>query len=696
MALTIKELVKSPNIVEMLDEDTLKDMGRICIEDFERDKDSRKEWEERTEESLKLALQVVEDKTFPWPDASNIKFPLLTIASLQFHARAYPALVASTEVVKCRVIGSDLDGKKEERAKRVSQHMSYQILEEDENWEDQMDKVLITMPIIGCAFKKTYFNASKGHNVSENILAKDLVVPYFTKSLDTAQRISHVLYLTKNDVYERVARGIYAEFETDVAPSTGLNSDLLQVAQDEAQGFHKPQYTQNDPYEIIEQHRYWDLDDDGYEEPYIFTIRKDTRQVLRIVARYFEDDVTYGRNKQILSIKGENYFTKYPFVPSPDGGFYDLGFGILLGPLNESINTLINQLVDAGTMANTGGGFLGRGVKIKGGDYSFKPMEWKRVDSTGDDLRKSIVPLTIREPSQTLFTLLSLLISYGERIAGATDIMTGVTPGQNTPAETARTAVTQGQKIFSGIFKRIYRSLKEEFRKLYRLNQIYLPANLDFQNTFVVKQDYLGPATDVVPNADPNVAGEEQRMQQAQSLMQISMSQPGFNRYEVTKRFLNAINISDVDKIYPNPQGPNAIPPAPNPKVQIEQMKQQTKQLDAQIKMKFGMMKLMAEADVNRAKINKLEAEAIKALAEAQGVDTGHQIALLQTQIGAAKAHQEGILKAVEVMKDTMQQLEKGEDSERSRLEGMDAQPGYGGSIQAPSQAQGADLSFMG
>ena len=225
---------------------------------------------------------------------------------------------------------------------------------------------------------------------------------------------------------------------------------------------------------MIEQHLYLDLDGDGYQEPYVAIVHKASKQLLRLVPRFFTSSIEFSKDDKILSIKAEQYFTKYPFIPSPDGGFYDLGFGVLLGPLNSSINTIINQLIDAGTMANTAGGFLGRGIKIKGGNSSFAPNEWKPVESSGDDLRKSIVPLPVREPSQVLFTLLSLLINYGERIGGSVDILVGQNPGQNTPAETSRTMAEQGMKIFSGIFKRTYRSLRDEFRKQYRLNHLYL------------------------------------------------------------------------------------------------------------------------------------------------------------------------------------------------------------------------------
>jgi chaperonin GroES len=186
----------------------------------------------------------------------------------------------------------------------------------------------------------------------------------------------------------------------------------LQTLQDKAQGLQPPEPNDSStPIEMLEQHCHIDFDGDGYAEPYIVYVRRDNKKVARIVARYTQKDIEVNESGVILSIKAEQYFTKYPFIPSPDGGFYDLGFGVLLGPLNESINTIINQLVDAGTMANTAGGFLSRGIKLRGGNYTFNPMEWKHVDTTGDDLRKGIVPLPVREPSQVMFTLLNLLIN---------------------------------------------------------------------------------------------------------------------------------------------------------------------------------------------------------------------------------------------------------------------------------------------
>jgi hypothetical protein len=276
--------------------------------------------------------------------------------------------------------------------------MSFQVLEEDECWEENMDKVLLSEAIVGSAFKKTYFDASLGHNVSEHVLAKDLYIPYFAKSLEKASRITQMLYLSSNDLISKARSGLYCDTNTSLTPETP-ESTPLEVASQESQGIVPTLSDSSAPFEVLEQHRYLDLDGDEYQEPYIVTIRKDTKQVLRIVARFSTTTIKKNAEGKITYITAHHYYTKFGFIPSPDGGIYDLGFGVLLGPTNESINTILNQLIDAGTMSNSAGGFLGRGAKLRSGDNTFKPFEWKRVDSTGDDLHKSIYPIPVREPS---------------------------------------------------------------------------------------------------------------------------------------------------------------------------------------------------------------------------------------------------------------------------------------------------------
>lgn len=652
--LNINKLMSSPNIVDMLDERALNTLGYRVINEFNLDKESRIQWEKRVENAMKLALQVSEAKSFPWTNASNIKFPLVTIAALQFHSRAYPALIPGNDIIK---VDYDIPGDTDPQAladvinrnTRVEKHMSFQLLKEDECWEGEMDKVLITVPIVGCAFKKTYWDFNEDHPVSENVLAKDFVVSYWTKNLKDCNRQSHVLYLSVNDVLSRQRRGIWTD-DFKIRPQQTIQEDDLSQAQDQAQGVYQPQSDPGTPFEFIEQHRWEDLDGDGFKEPYIITVHKDTRKVVRVVANYFENSIKKNNKGEILSIKPESYFTKYSFIPSPDGGFYDIGFGILLGPLNESINTIINQLVDAGTMANTAGGFLARGIKIRGGNYNFAPMEWKHVDSTGDDLAKGIYPLPVREPSQVLFTLLQTLVTYGERIVGSTDIMVGENVGQNTPAETARTMAEQGQKVFAGIFKRIYRALNEEVRKIYRLNQLYLPEQVKFMGNAVLAADYQPDPTDIRPAADPHVVSDVQRIMQAETLKQTALSVPGFNVYNVMKRYLEALKVPNIEQVLPDPTGPNAIPGQPDVKIQIEQMKAEERKLSIETKFKLGIAKLQAEAEVNKAKIAKLEAEAAYIAEDTTTIKQDSHVNMVNSELNAAKAKQDGFLKSIELM----------------------------------------------
>jgi chaperonin GroES len=678
----LETLLSSPNIAEEMDAGELSSLGFKLMDEINLDLTSRLDWEDRNEKANKLALQVVEKKTFPWPGASNVKFPLITIAAMQYHSRAYPSLVSNNEVVKCKVYGSDPTNDLHKQAQRISTHMTYQVMEEDEGWEENTDRTLLVQAIAGTAIKKSYFDSVKGHNVSELVLPNDFIVNYYTKSIVDSPRVSQRIFLSSNDLHERQARGIFCIPDTEVRP-TQVSSNLLNQAKQQAQGVYQQTDDPDTPYEFFEMHCWMDLDEDGYKEPYTVFIRRDTEKIYRIVARYFESSIERASNGKIIRINPEQYFTKYGFIPSPDGGFYDLGFGTLLGPLNDSINTIVNQLIDAGTMSNTGGGFLGRGVKIKGGDYTFKPMEWKRVDSTGDDLRANIFPLPVREPSAVLFQLLNLLISYGERIAGATDIMTGVSPGQNTPAETSRNTVEQGMKVFNGIYKRTWRAMKEEFQKLYRLNQLYLPPeSLQFEYNnemqFISPDDYILDMKLIKPAADPNVVSDSQRVMQAQAVAQLAASSGGFNTYEVNKRYLEALKVPGIDQVLPDPTGPNAIPPQPNYKFEVEKMKNEERTVNHQLKFKLGLAKLMSEAELQQAKVTELQAKSVKLLEEADEMKNGHAIAMLQTEIGAKKANMDGIMRSIELMRDLEKDTAnttKGIGNESSGISGLEATP---------------------
>ena len=323
-------------------------------------------------------------------------------------------------------------------------------------------------------------------------------------------------------------------------------------------------------------------------------------------------------------------------------------------------------------MANTAGGFFSRGVKLRGGNTAFNPLEWKHVDSTGDDLRKGIVPLPVREPSQVLFTLMQLLINYGERIGGAVDILTGQNPGQNTPAETTRTMAEQGMKIFNGIYKRTYRSLKLEFRKIYRLNQINVTNTIKYISNAtagagtVLVDDYRGPVTDVMPSADPSITSDSQRLMQAHAVVErASVAMGMYNKYEAEKIFLKAMKVTDIEDILPDPKGPNALPPFVHPKLQIEQMKVEAKKAHDDLQMKLGLLKIMSDAELAQAQIQKLEAEAeaikIGIVTEGQKM----RIQEINTQIAMQRERREGLLGAINTMQDVYKTMKETQMAEK-------------------------------
>lgn len=679
--LKIADLLDAPNIAENLDEQDLTSIGLWAATNFESDLRSRLEWEERMSGAMKLALQVAEEKTFPWPGASNVKFPLLTIAALQYHSRAYPALIQGPEIVKCQTFGSDPEGTLAATASLVSEHMSWQVLEQDEAWEPETDRALLVQPILGCAFKKSYFDKAQGHNVSELVLPADFVVSYWTKDLATCPRMTHIRYLFENDIREKQVLGQYLDIPNPANPEVPKALGPLDQVRRTAQGTEGDQSVTDSPSIILEQCCYMDLDGDGYKEPYVVTFRHDNSKVLRIRAQYFETGILRNGSGKIARIAREECYTKIPFIPSPDGGFYDLGFGTLLGPLSRSIDTAINQLIDAGTMKNAGGGFLGRGVRFRGGDYSFRPGEWKRTEGSSEDLSRGIIPLPVGEPSAVLFQLLSLLIQYGERVAGATEATSGENPGQNTKAGTFDGMVEQGMVIFSGIFKRTYHAFKEEFRKLYRLNQLYLNESTEFTSLRdgeakqILSTAYASPPTAIRPAADPNYMSRRQRLQQATAVRAASLEKPLYDQLAVERYYLEALQVPGIDKLLMK----ELPPPSPSEKVQIEQMKMQAKmaeleaaKADSELTFRLEMLKLTEEANLNQAKILELQAKSVLLIEQAGTAKMDEEIALINAQIGMAKINHDGLLKSIDVLSKVLtKDQEKGTSHGKRTMERM-------------------------
>ena len=635
--ITIDEsVVTSPNICDKFSPEDLLRIGEYCGYAFQRDLQSRERWYRRTKGAMDLAMQVQETKTFPWQNCSNIIFPLVTIAALQFHARAYPTIIQGAQVVKCRVIGQDPQGIAKKRAKNISAHMSWQLLEEDQEWEEEMDRGLLNVAIVGCGFKKSFYDAYKGHNVSTYVHAKDLVVDYWAKSIEGARTKTHMLPFYSNDIYTRVKSGAYRDVLEEpwyIAGAPNL-SPLNRPEEDDRDGLDRPLPDYDTPFVLCEQHCWLDLDDDGYEEPYIVTFEEASNSVCRIVARFDRmEDIERNRKGDIIQIHAREYFTKLSFIAAPDGSLMDVGFGILMGPLNESVNAAINQLFDAGTLSNTAGGFLGRGAKIRGGVYEFAPFSWNRVDSTGDDLRKSIYPLPVREPSDVMFKLLGLIIDYSNRISGTTEINVGEGVGQNTPAQTAQMMSEEGRKIYTAVFKRIWRGLRKEFQKLYQLNAIHLPASFTYgaEGTKIGREDYTGPATGVVPVADPAVSSESMRYARAGALKQLATNNPAYDQDAVEVEVLQSLGVANWQEYYKGQA--SAPPPQPDVRVQIQGMKNELGMAQLQWAQQQFVMGLQNEARLNEAKINEINAKIFKLYEEGKGVTEKQRIDAFRAQM---------------------------------------------------------------
>lgn len=605
----LQKILESSNLAADLSDDKLIEIGKDVVSGYETDLDSRKPWEKDLKNWTELALQVASDKTYPWPNAANIKYPLLATAAMQFAARAYPTLIPSNgKVVKCKVIGSDPTGEKTMRAFRVSTHMSYQVMEQMDGWEEDMDKLLIALPISGTCFKKTYWDSSKQQNCSKLVLPKSLVVNYWTRCLEDAERITEVFYLSKRKVKERQNLGIFIDVELGdpQTPADDVTTSInrsFQLAND---------FDETTPYTILEQHTYLDLDEDGYAEPYVVTVEAESNKVLRIVPRFSEADVLMDDKQNVVSIEATQYYTKYGFIPNPDGGFYDIGFGRLLGPLNNSANTIINQLVDAGSLSNLQAGFIGKGLRIKMGETRFQPGEWKAVNAVGDDIKKQIFPLPVREPSSVLFNLLDLLLKSGKELASVAEIFVGKMPGQNTPATTTMASIEQGMKVFTAVYKRVYRSLTSEFRKIYKLNQQYMNPEeyISILDNPIPQEDYKGPEDDIIPGADPSAVSSQEKQQKVQAVMQL-LNLGTINPMAATLMYLEAHEIpeAEIKKLAMQPQ------PKTDPKVEALQAKaaidQQKAQNDIQIsREKLRMDQMTKEQEMqHKATLQRMELE---------------------------------------------------------------------------------------
>lgn len=527
------------DISGLLDANELTDLGFRVVQDWERDNADRADWLASTEKALAVAAQdPLPDKTYPFDNASNVNYPILVVAAQQFAARAYPAIVKGDTALRVKVIGDDPEGLKADRAARVRDYLNYRLFYGMDSWETDVDTMLNQMPVTGMGFKKVYYDPLYGV-CSDYVAPQRLTVPKDTVSLERCPRVTQDFDLYPYEIAARMRGGVYRTLE------------LVNTDEDD----QKPRL-------ILEQHRMDDLDEDGTAEPYIVTVDKETNQVLRIEAAFTRADVGFVEG-EVVAVQRWMPFVDFPFLPDPKGGFYALGFGKLLESLGSVINTSINQLLDAGHAQVAGGGFVTAGLRIQGAGQTstirFKPGEYKTVNVPSGVAKDAIWDRPVPSPSPVLFSLLDMILGAAKDISSVKDVLTGDAPA-TAPVGTTLALIEQGLQSFTAIYKRIYRSMRTEFRKVYECEKRwgsaaeYLRVLDDPKANW--DKDFEGDGQDIMPVSDPSVVTRSQALAKAAFLQQF-MGAPFANGPEIFRFALEAAEIDDVDKfLAPPPQGP--------------------------------------------------------------------------------------------------------------------------------------------
>ena len=576
----VRQIAESPNLALALDDQSLAKLGKAVVDGFNIDEASMSEWKERMQRGLDLAMLVKDEKSYPWEKASNISYPLITSAALQYNARAYPAIVPSTDVVKASVQGGDRDGTKANRAKRVAQFMSWQLKVDSREWERGTDQLTLQLPIVGDVFRKLWWDVTANRVRSQiRLPGKHVIINNNATTLGTAPRVSDLIDLYPHQVKTNFLSGRFRE--VDIPP--------------------KPE-DDHSPEQFIEQLCRHDMDGDDYPEPYIVTVHRETEKVVRVVAAYDMDTVRTD-GQRIIAADAVPYLIHYQFMPSMEGGLLGTGMGLLLGDISETINSTLNMIMDSGHLSSLGGGFIAtQNFRVKGGVQRVRPGEYRQVNFTGDDIRRGIVDLQFPGPSPVLFQMLGMLIESGREITSVSNVMTGDMGRQNMPVGTVMALIEQGQMVFTASYKRIYLALQDEFALICRLNAKNLdPARynafLDEEQPADPRADFDLSDMDVLPVADPNSVTSMQKMARAQFLLELAQNGM-LNPAEAIKRVLDAAAI----------ESPEALLPQPDP----AQVKQAMLMQAAQEEL------MVTDLRLREAQLEKVEAETLALIAKAE------------------------------------------------------------------------------
>ncbi len=533
------------NLADFMDDSALDALGGELVSDFDKDINDRKDWIRTYVEGLKLLGLKYEERTEPWAGACGVFHPMLTESVVRFQSEGIMETFPAAGPVKTQILGKDTPVK-EEASARVREDMNYQLTEVMVEYRPEHEKLLWNLPLSGSAFKKVYYDPSIGRQVAMFIPAEDIVVPYGASNLERAERVTHVMRKTENEIIKLQEAGFYSDVDLG-DPSNEL--DDIEKQKNEETGMSA---VQDDRYRILEMHV--DLDLKGYEHkdkdgeptgialPYVVTVEKATTKILAIRRNWYEDDT--------LHIKRQ-HFVHYQYIPG--FGFYGYGLIHLIGGYAKSATMLIRQLVDAGTLSNLPGGLKSRGLRVKGDDTPIAPGEFRDVDVPSGSIRDNILPLPYKEPSQVLFALFQNIVQEGRQFASAGDMNVSDMSAQ-APVGTTLAILERTLKVMGAVQARMHYSMRQEFRLLKAIIADYTPEEYDYEpvdgSRRAKKSDYDMVA--VIPVSDPNAATMAQKIVQYQAALQLAQTAPQlYNLPLLHRQMIEVLGIKNAAKLIP-------------------------------------------------------------------------------------------------------------------------------------------------
>ena len=538
---TIEVEIGSPkfekNLAEDMDEGDLQLLSDEILDMIQGDLDSRKEWEKTYKEGLELLGLQIDERTEPWDGACGVYHPILAESVVRFQSETILETFPASGPVKTKILGK-VTPAKEQAASRVQEDMNYELTEVMVEYRNEHEKLLWSLPIVGSAFKKVYFDPSLGRQTSIFISAEDIIVPYGATDLFSAPRITHRMRKTPNQLKKLQVSGFYRDIDVE---EPAMNVTEIQKKKDEEMGVN---IIDDDRYLLYEVHIDYDLpgyeDEDGIALPYVITLAS-TGEVLSIRRNWNEDDDLQEKRM---------HFTHYVYVPG--FGFYGFGLIHLVGGFAKSATSILRQLVDAGTLSNLPGGFKSKDLRVKGDDTPIAPGEWRDVDVTGLTIKDSIVPLPYKEPSATLFSLMNTIVEEGRKFASVADLKVGDMSNQ-APVGTTLAILERTLKVMSAVQARVHEAMKHEFKLISAIVRDYTPDSYDYEvdGSRKAKQaDY--DTTEVIPVSDPNASTMAQRVVQYQAALQLAQSAPQlYDLPQLHRQMLEVLGIKNVPKLIP-------------------------------------------------------------------------------------------------------------------------------------------------